>query len=419
MKDVAQQPAVLVAEADAIVAMDLSDALEGAGYRVLGPFATAAEALLSLEREAPSVAVVDLVLKEGPSDALIARLRQCRLPFLVHSGLERDDPAARDVRDEPWLRKPALPWDVVALLDALTLDEPAIDQPALDEPALAAAGSAPAHEGAVHAPPTHVEPVGRASAGDAPTAPVRRLRAARGRNPLVRKLEGFAALSEADEALLERISAPSRIVPSQTDLAREGDAPQGVFLILEGIACRHKVRATGTRQITAYLVPGDLCDLDVALLDAMDHSITTLSACRVVLIPPRTVVEVMESHPRIARALRMTTLVDEATLREWLVNVGCRSALERLAHLFCELRIRLQVVGLAEDDSYDLPLTQLDLADTTGLSNVHLNRTLQELRRSGLIEFRGKRVRILDLPRLRALAEFKPNYLHLGERAAA
>jgi CRP-like cAMP-binding protein len=253
-----------------------------------------------------------------------------------------------------------------------------------------------------------------------PASPIRQVHpAASLPNPFVRKLESFTALSEADRALLERISAETRLVAPQTDLVREGDKPDGVFLIMEGMACRHKHRENGARQIMAYLLPGDLCDLDVALLDRMDHTITTLSACRVVRIAPETIADILQHHPQIARALRMSTLVDEATLREWLVNVGCRSALERMAHLFCELLVRLQVLGLVSEDSYALPLTQGELADTTGLSNVHVNRTLQELRRRGLIEFKNRRLTILNLPRLRAVGEFRDNYLHLGDRAAA
>ncbi|WP_336492621.1 Crp/Fnr family transcriptional regulator, partial [Methylobacterium nigriterrae] len=238
------------------------------------------------------------------------------------------------------------------------------------------------------------------------------------RNPFICKLEGFVPLSEADKAVLERISASPRSVEPHTDLIREGDAPEAVFLVLDGIACRHKTRANGKRQIMAYLVPGDTCDLDVALLDSMNHTITTLSACAVARIGPQTISDLIESHPQIARALRLTTLVDEATLREWLMNVGGRSALERIAHLFCELLLRLQAVGLATGDNYELPLTQVDLGDTTGLSSVVVNRTIQELRRQGLIELKGKCLTILDLRRLKAIAEFKPNYLHLGDRAA-
>src|SRR3954447_19691810 len=218
--------------------------------------------------------------------------------------------------------------------------------------------------------------------------------------------------------MLERISAEPRIVGPRTDLVREGDKPNGVFLVMDGIACRHKHRANGGRQILAYLVPGDLCDLDVALLDQMDHTITTLSACKVVRIAPEAVANLLEHHPAVARALRMPTLVDEATLREWLVNVGCRSALERVAHLFCELLVRLRAVGRATKDSYALPITQADLADTTGLSNVHVNRTLQELRGEGLITLRAGSLTVLDWDRLKEAGEFEPAYLHLRQEAA-
>ncbi|MCJ2106707.1 helix-turn-helix domain-containing protein [Methylobacterium sp. E-041] len=374
---------VLLAEADAMIGADMSDALEQAGYRVLGPFGTTVEALAALEQESPALAVLDVKLRDGFCIPLGHALRQRDIPIVVHSGFQSTEPRAAGFHGVPWLTKPALPSDVVALLDELAL-------------------------------------FGSASTSTEASPPSPPAQAAEGRgNPLVRKLEGFVSLSDADKALLERISAPSRIVPSQTDLVREGEAPKGVFLVLEGMACRHKVRTNGTRQIMAYLVPGDLCDLDVALLDTMDHAITTLSASKVVCIPPQVIAEVMEHHPQLARALRMSTLVDEATLREWLVNVGCRSALERVAHLFCELQVRMQAVSLADGDSYDMPVTQAGLADTTGMSIVHLNRTLQELRGERLIKLRQRRMTILDLPRLRTLAEFKPNYLHLGARAAA
>ena len=238
-------------------------------------------------------------------------------------------------------------------------------------------------------------------------------------NPLVRKLESFTILSDGDRTVLEGISGHPRTVAARTDLIREGDKPKSLFLILEGMACRHKVRVTGARQIMAYLLPGDLCDLDVTLLNAMDHTITTLSACKVVYIAPETISDLTAHYPQIARALRMSTLVDEATLREWLMGVGCRSGVERIAHLFCELMVRMQAVRLVSEDGFAFPLTQAILAETIGLSSVHLNRMLQELRRERLITLRRGRLTILDMPRLKALAEFKANYLHLGERAAA
>jgi CRP-like cAMP-binding protein len=251
-------------------------------------------------------------------------------------------------------------------------------------------------------------------AGDGTSRP-----AGRTNNPLILKLESLATLSDDDRAVLERISAKPQLVPAGTDLIREGDKPDGVYLILDGIACRYKLRASGARQIMAYLVPGDYCDLDVAMLKAMDHAIGTLSACQVVRIDLDTIQGLLRDHPGITHALRLATLVDEATLREWLVNVGRRSADERIAHLMCELLLRLRAVGRTAGDGYALPITQEDLADTTGLTSVHVNRTLGSLKQRGLIALSGRQLRILDLDGLEVLAEFKPNYLHLGGRDAA
>lgn len=238
-------------------------------------------------------------------------------------------------------------------------------------------------------------------------------------HPFIAKLDGFVALSEAAKGALRQVSAGAQLIGPRIDLIREGDLPDGAILITEGIACRYKHRANGARQITAYLLPGDTCDLDFAPLREMDDAIATVSACRVVRIPAAALNELTANHPTIAQALRMTALVDKATLREWLLNIGSRSALERIAHLFCELFVRLQTVGLTVDGGYVLPMTQGDLADTAGLSSVHVNRSLQALRRLGVIDLKGKTLTILDWPRLKAIAEFKPNYLHLGERAVA
>jgi CRP-like cAMP-binding protein len=237
-------------------------------------------------------------------------------------------------------------------------------------------------------------------------------------NPFLRKLEGFGPLPPEDRAALLMVSVHTQSVPAGTDLAREGDPTECVFLILEGMACRYKLRANGVRQIMAYLLPGDTGDLDAVLLKALDHLIGTLSDCEVVRIAPGTIHDLLQ-RPAVALALRKATLVDEATAREWLVNVGRRVAIERIAHLLCEVLVRLQVVGRAPENTYAWPLTMADLADTTGLTPVHVNRTLGELRQHGLIELEGSRLRILDLPRLKQIAEFRSNYLHLGDQAAA
>ena len=231
-------------------------------------------------------------------------------------------------------------------------------------------------------------------------------------NPLISKLEAFHPLSEADKDLLNRLTSAGRAVGPREDLIREGDRPDRVYLILEGFACRYKILPDGSRHIMAYLVPGDLCDLHVFILKAMDHSIGTLSACEVVDIPRAQVMELIE-RPAIARALWWTGLVDGATLREWLVNIGARPAEERVAHLLCELLLRLRLVGLTTDDRYELPITQNELGDTMGLSTVHVNRVLQRLRAEGLNTFKSQKLVILKFSELMAFSGFNPNYLHL------
>ena len=242
---------------------------------------------------------------------------------------------------------------------------------------------------------------------------------------LTRKLEAYEILTDEDRKTLRGLVTRVRSVGARIDLIQEGDPPEHVHLILDGFACRYKVLAGGQRQIMAFLVPGDFCDLNVFILDHMDHSIGTLSACSVVDIPRRAIDEITANQPRITRALWWCTLVDEAVLREWLVNLGSRPANQRIAHLFCELLLRLEVVGHVADESYAFPFTQQEIADTMGLSDVHVNRTLRELRELGLISLKGRLLKILDLERLKAYCRFEPNYLHLkntrwrGRRNAA
>jgi CRP-like cAMP-binding protein len=233
-------------------------------------------------------------------------------------------------------------------------------------------------------------------------------------NRLTRKLEAFAPLPDVDKHILDIVIGEARTVRPRTDLIREGDAPNDVNLILEGFACRYKMLPDGTRQIVAYFVPGDFCDLYVFILKAMDHTIATLSPCKVVKIPRARILELME-RPAIARAFWWAALVDEATLREWLINIGARPAEQRIAHLLCELLLRLETVGLTNGNTYELPISQAALADTVSLTSVHVNRVLQRLRGDGLITFKGKHLVILDIGRLKALSDFNPNYLHLAD----
>lgn len=232
-------------------------------------------------------------------------------------------------------------------------------------------------------------------------------------NPLIRKFERLTPLSFEDRELLATATKRLRFVGSQQDIIQEGDVPNDVHVIVEGVAFRHKTIENGARQIVAYLLPGDFCDLHVFILDQMDHTISTLTECAVVDLSRETVLRLTE-RPAIARALWWTTLVDEGVLREGLINIGQRRAEERMAHFLCEMMMRLDAVGLVYDNTFDLPLTQEQLGETLGLSTVHVNRTLQKLRNRRLIVFDRKRAVVLDPAALKACCGFNPNYLHLG-----
>ena len=230
--------------------------------------------------------------------------------------------------------------------------------------------------------------------------------------PLIDKLRHGSELTASDEAVLRKGVEHVRSVQAEVDLVRDGAPTGSVRLITDGIAYRYKMIASGRRQITAFLLPGDLCDLQVPILGVMDHGIRTLTTCKVVSIA-QAVVDGWIGNPRIARALWWATLVDEAILRQWVVSLGARHADARVAHLFLELLFRLKTVGLATDKGYALPLSQEKLGECTGLSSVHVNRVVTRLRKSGLVTFQRHRVAIEDLGGLCDLAGFDPAYLHL------
>jgi CRP-like cAMP-binding protein len=231
-------------------------------------------------------------------------------------------------------------------------------------------------------------------------------------SPLIRKLENFTALSDDDKRAIQDSTREIRQFGPREDIIREGDKPDNVHLILEGWAARYKLLPEGERPIMAFLIPGDLCDIKVTLLDQMDHSIATLSPCKVAYLPRDKLARIMEERPTLSRALWWSMLVDEAILREWLVTVGHRPANKRLAHFICEMMLRSRAVGLSHDDGFSMPLTQEELADTMGMTPVHANRMLKELRDRHLIEIGRRRMIVKDLPRLIEFADFNPNYLH-------
>jgi CRP-like cAMP-binding protein len=236
---------------------------------------------------------------------------------------------------------------------------------------------------------------------------------------LVRKLEHGAELSKADVKALESAVASVRQIETDEDLIEEGDRPEFVHVVLEGFACRYKLLGDGSRQIMAWLVPGDFCDLHIAILGEMDHNIGTLSSSKIALIRPDSVIKLTQTSASLSKALWWASLVDEAILREWLVGMGRRPADRQIAHLFCELLARMQAVGRAPANVLKMPVTQAQLADSVGLTTVHVNRTVQQLRELGLITWRHKALTIIDVDGLQAFSGFDPNYLHLNKRARA
>jgi CRP-like cAMP-binding protein len=222
-----------------------------------------------------------------------------------------------------------------------------------------------------------------------------------------------------DIAALERATSRSRQVKAKYDLIREGDRPGPVFVMLEGWACRYKILPSGTRQVLAYMMPGDSCDLHVSLLAEMDHSIQTITNATFAMIDREEMDAIIDQHPKIAKAIYVAQLVDEGTMRAWITSMGRRTSIERVAHLMCELYIRARNIGLSSETSFTLPLSQLLLADSLGMTPVHLNRILRELRVAGAMSLTRGSLVLSDLAKLVQIAGFDDNYLHRRLRKAA
>jgi CRP-like cAMP-binding protein len=220
-------------------------------------------------------------------------------------------------------------------------------------------------------------------------------------------------LPPAEEQALRDAAGGVQTYAAGADLASEGDRPDHSTLLIEGFTTRYRLLGNGQRQITALHVPGDFVDLQSFVLKTMDHSVGALSPVKVVAFPHTAIKRITETHPHLTRIMWLLTMLDAAIHREWLATMGGLPAPRHMAHLICEMYIRLQVVGLADAGQFTLPMTQADLGDTLGLSSVHVNRVLQELRADGLISWQGQTVKILDWLRLQKAADFDPSYLHL------
>lgn len=235
---------------------------------------------------------------------------------------------------------------------------------------------------------------------------------------LVSQLDLIFELSKDDRTSIEALPVRTRTIGERRDIIREGATPTECCLVMEGMACRYKMLSNGRRQILSLHFPGDMPDLQSLHLSTMDHSVSTVTEAKLAFIPHEAVRKLIRTRPTVADALVRHLLVDAAIYREWIANVGRRTALERVAHLICECFSRMRALGLAKQPTFELPLTQVEIGDATGLSNVHVNRTLKELRRQRLIESNGKLHAILDWEGLRDTAGFDPAYLHFRGKGA-
>lgn len=231
----------------------------------------------------------------------------------------------------------------------------------------------------------------------------------------LKKLRKRTQISSEEECVIRDSVAEVRRIPADQLVIRAGEELSSSLMLLDGWMARSKDLAEGERQVTQLHVAGDFADLHGFTLKRLDDDIATLSECRVAVVPHENIRDIAERYPRLARLFWFSTNIDAAIQRELTLSLGQRSAISRMAHLFCELYVRLNVVGHASHDSYEFPLTQRELSECLGLTVVHANRTLQELRRRGLVELENRHLTIRNRSGLEGVAEFDPNYLYLDE----
>ena len=237
-----------------------------------------------------------------------------------------------------------------------------------------------------------------------------------GLDRLLMKLRARDVMRDEEEAVLRDAVDEIHELPAGKLMIRAGTTLSQCTLLYDGLVGRFRDLADGQRQIMEVHVPGDFLDLHSFLLKQLEHNVGAMTKVRYATVPHEAIKRITEEHPHLARMLWFSTLLDAAIHRERILSVGRRSAVARIAHLFCELYVRLQVVGLTDGERYRLPLTQGDLADATGLTSVHVNRMLKKLRDEGLMTFRGGEVTIHAWDRLQRTAEFDPAYLYLERR---
>jgi CRP-like cAMP-binding protein len=220
-------------------------------------------------------------------------------------------------------------------------------------------------------------------------------------------------LTAEELQLLDAAASAPRAVDAHTDLVRESGTADQLFVMIHGWACRYKTTREGGRQIVGLLVPGDVANLDTLMSSRPGYGVRTLMSAQVAAIPRKRLTALATDNPGIAQALIQLSLTESAILAQWALCLGRQSAQQRLAHLLCELAVR---AGDDEDNAsrFELPLTQEQMADVLGLTAVHVNRTMQQLRNEGLIVSASRSITLPDLRRLRERANFDPDYLHVG-----
>ena len=230
---------------------------------------------------------------------------------------------------------------------------------------------------------------------------------------LLRKLHTVADLSADAIRAVERLPIRFKDIPEGVDLVSEGERPTECSVVISGWVCRYALLNRGQRQIFSFHIAGDMPDLQSLHLRTMDHSVLALTPVKVAMVPHAAIHEAMARHPSLQTAFWRDTLIDAGVFRAWMAGIGRRTAYARIEHLFCELFVRLRAIGQAGDEGFQLFITQSEIADALGLSSVHVNRVLKELRGNRLIATPGRFVSILDWDGLQAEGEFDPTYLHL------
>lgn len=230
---------------------------------------------------------------------------------------------------------------------------------------------------------------------------------------LIRKLESTSVLTEEERQAIRGLPTATRLLVPGQDLVKDGSRPTQCAILVQGWSFRYKLFAEGRRQILSFHIAGDTPDLQSLHLGTLDHAVAALTPCIFALVPHESLRRLTIAFPNVAALLWRETLIDAAIFRAWIAAMGRRSAYGRIAHLFCEMYLRQEVVGLAADQRCPMPLRQTDLADATGLTTVHISRVLKALRSENLITIERRQLVVQDWQRLYEAAEFNPAYLHL------